>query len=226
MHLWYMALKNNTVLSPGRTEQMVNRYIAEQADGRSHYGYGWALYTSDRETKIISHNGGNGAFFYELIWLPEEDAVIIFSTNASSPQVQRGWAIEKMLFDPSFEPEPIIMNVYQFIVEFIERNPTTRMPKLEETLRSHYEAEISNPMTLNRMGYMALRMTDDKGWAVELFEFNARLFPEEPNTWDSLGDGYRAIGQTQEAIGAYRKGAELGSQASEEKLEELSGSIL
>ncbi|WP_298334202.1 serine hydrolase domain-containing protein [uncultured Erythrobacter sp.] len=221
MYLWYLALENNTVLSSELTKQLTTSYIAEQESGDSHYGYGWAIFTSDRDTQIITHNGGNGAFFHEFLWLPDDKAVIIFSTNATSQQVERTWAIEKMLFNASFQPEPIIENVYQLVFDFMAQQPPAEITKLKSILRSHYESEISSPTVLNRLGYLSLQFREDKQWAVEIFSFNSQLFPDDPNVWDSLGDGYRANGQKAKAIDAYRSAVRLGSRESQTKINEL-----
>lgn len=57
--------------------------------------------------KIISHNGGNRIFFHDFIWLPKEDVIIIFFTNATSREVELAWPIEKMIFNTDYQPKPI-----------------------------------------------------------------------------------------------------------------------
>lgn len=57
---------------------------------------------------------------------------------------------------------------------------------------------------INRLGYDLLnakRVAD----GVEIFKLNAKLHPQSANVYDSLGDGYQAIGNKDEAIKAYSK---------------------
>lgn len=53
-------------------------------------------------------------------------------------------------------------------------------------------------------GYAAVR-AGDYSRAPAAFEGTRRAYPESANTFDSLGDGYRAAGRTAEAIAAHRR---------------------
>lgn len=57
--------------------------------------------------------------------------------------------------------------------------------------------------------------------ALELFEFNTRIFPESWNAWDSLGEAHFNLGHKEEAIRAYQKSLELnpGNKAAEKMIE-------
>lgn len=63
-------------------------------------------------------------------------------------------------------------------------------------------------LELNRIGY-ALLAADRPAAAVELFRLQAELFPEAANSFDSLGDGYRAAGDRERAERAYRRALAL-----------------
>ena len=63
---------------------------------------------------------------------------------------------------------------------------------------------VETETTLNRVGYSLLqnkRVAD----AIEIFKLNVRDFPGSANAFDSLGDGYAAAGNREEAIKAYEK---------------------
>ena len=64
-------------------------------------------------------------------------------------------------------------------------------------------------------------INENKEWAVELFKKNVQLYPNDGNLWDSLGDGYKANNQKEEAISSYKKAVELGYNDSQVKLTEL-----
>ena len=221
MYRWHLALKSHRILSSALTAKLTNPYVPEREDGRSHYAYGWAVNTTNRGATIISHNGSNGVFFHEYLWLLEDDTVILFFTNAASNQVEVAWVIEKMLFDPLFDPDPIIKNVYQAVFDFIADHPVEDLSELKILLMERYSIEVGRPETLNRMGYLTLQSGENLQWAVGLFRLNTQLFEKDANAWDSLGDGYVAIGDVGRAARAYEVAVTLGSEGSKEKLSAL-----
>ena len=48
-----------------------------------------------------------------------------------------------------------------------------------------------------------------------------KLFPEDGNLWDSLGEAYLKYDKKEEAIQSYTKAVELGSEGSTKTLNEL-----
>jgi len=76
---------------------------------------------------------------------------------------------------------------------------------------------------LNMVGYYFLR-ENQIAQAIDVFEFNVQLFPDVPNTYDSLGEAYMVNGDRELAIENYRKVLELDPdhRNAKEKLAELS----
>lgn len=74
----------------------------------------------------------------------------------------------------------------------------------------------------NSYGYQLLEkgFTDE---AIEVFKKQVELFPNEANSYDSLGDGYRKSGKTELAKEQYRKALKIDPsfKASRQKLDEL-----
>jgi cytochrome c-type biogenesis protein CcmH/NrfG len=66
-----------------------------------------------------------------------------------------------------------------------------------------------------------LKKEDQPDWALALFKLNVKLFPEDGNLWDSLGEAYLKYNQKKEAIESYTKAVELGSEGSKKTLQEL-----
>ncbi len=62
--------------------------------------------------------------------------------------------------------------------------------------------------TINRLGY-ALLQEKDPSSAVVLFKLNTKAYPDSANAWDSLGDGYEAANDVQNALMAYVRSVEL-----------------
>ena len=65
-------------------------------------------------------------------------------------------------------------------------------------------AQVANKQQLNALGYRMLQL-ELKEKAVEYFELNAKKNPEDPNVYDSLGEGYAAIGEKKKAIKSFKK---------------------
>jgi sugar lactone lactonase YvrE len=77
-------------------------------------------------------------------------------------------------------------------------------------------------LEVNALGYRLLEEERLEA-AVSLFEWNARDYPSQWWTWDSLGDGYRAAGKVELAIEAFEKSLELNkdNKNANEALREL-----
>jgi len=78
-------------------------------------------------------------------------------------------------------------------------------------------AEVEN--WVNRLGYWLMR-GEKGGEALELFEFNTRLFPKSWNAWDKLGEAYFNLGHKEEALKAYQKSLKLnpGNKNAEKRI--------
>ena len=62
--------------------------------------------------------------------------------------------------------------------------------------------------TINSLGYAFLQEKDPSS-AVVLFKLNTKAYPDSANAWDSLGDGYEATNDVQDARMAYVRSVEL-----------------
>ena len=81
MHRWYLALKKDTILSKSAKEKYFAPHVKEYEDGHSYYGYGWVTQKTGRGATLIWHNGGNGIYNAFMGFEPENDLVIIASSN-------------------------------------------------------------------------------------------------------------------------------------------------
>lgn len=71
-------------------------------------------------------------------------------------------------------------------------------------------AEAVTEEALNNDGYELLG-SGRASEAVLLFRMNAALYPKSANAWDSLGEGYRTLGDTPQAIEAYEAALKIDS---------------
>lgn len=214
MYTWYEALKTNKIISASTFEKLTKSYVLEYEGGSSYYAYGWAIFRSDRNTKIISHNGSNGVFFHDYLYLPEEDVVIILFTNASSREVEVAWPIEKMIFNESYEVKPIKKNLFYVVFDFMKSHGIEHSNELTSLIKDQYITTLRSSDQLNGLGYRILKneimdIKDHIKWSLELFKLNTELYPEDGNIRDSLGEAYARDGQKNAAIQSYTKALAL-----------------
>ena len=225
LYKWYLALKNNVVLTSKTRDTQETAYVAENDKKTSYYGYGWAISKTDRGTKIVAHNGSNGLYFADFVRFVEDEVVVIYITNKflgpESENVAR--EIGKMMFDANYNATPIPRNIYELIYAFMKTNPSKNAEKLPDFLKKELKSEFNDPAILNRLGYSRLKKEDQPDWALELFKLNVKLFPEDGNLWDSLGEAYLKYNKKEDAIKSYTKAVELGSEGSKKVLNELLG---
>ena len=223
LYKWHVSLNDNIVLTSKTKEIQETAYVAENDKMTSYYGYGWAISKSNRDTKIVAHNGSNGLYFADFVRFIDDDVVVIYITNAflgpESEYVAR--EISKMIFDSNYTTTPISKNIYELIHEFIKMNPSSNAEKLPAYLNMNLNYDFSNHAILNQLGYSRLKKEDKPDWALELFKLNVRLFPEDGNLWDSLGEAYLKYDKKEEALKSYTKAVELGSEGSKKTLIEL-----
>ncbi|WP_026935048.1 serine hydrolase domain-containing protein [Christiangramia echinicola] len=223
LYKWHLVLKNNVVLTSKTKEIQETPYVAENDKMTSYYGYGWAISQSRRDTKIVAHNGSNGLYFADFVRFIDDDVVVIYITNAflgsESENVAR--EIGKMIFDSNYTASPISRNIYELVQEFMKTNASSNAGKLPDFLKKELNNEFNDNAILNRLGYSRLKKEDKPDWALELFKLNVKLFPEDGNLWDSLGEAYLKYDKEEEAIKSYTKAVELGSEGSKKILNEL-----
>lgn len=221
MFKWYVALRGNRILSPGRTALLTTRYVCEGEGADSFYGYGWALFDSPRGTKVVCHNGGNGVFFFDFLWLLEEDAVVLFATNVAGRETEVSVRVERMLFDAAYQPQPIRENPAYMVFSFCMKHAVDQSETLFAQIKARRRDGFHHPAVLNRIGYRLLDAPERRDWAVAVFEMNTRLFPEEGNAWDSLGEAYLAVDDQARAKASYERAVALGFEPARAGLAKL-----
>ena len=222
MLLWHKALKTNLILTAESFKKLTTPYIPMNSKKTHSYAYGWIVNHSISNALRISHNGSNGTFSHSLIWYPEKDLFIVYSTNANSKKVESlAYAVAKIILDESYSPKPITENVYSYTMNYIKQHSTDKSNELIALLQENYADNFTNESLLNTIGNLQLRLNENLDWALELFKINVQRYPDDGNLFDSLGDGYKANNLKDDAIKSYQKAIELGYKDSQEKLTEL-----
>jgi len=102
---WVDALRTNKVLDKTSTEAMFTPHVEEGEGAGSHYGYGWAIFETRRGTRLITHNGGNGVQFADVLWYADEGVTVVLMSNANQRGMQDlAWEVGRMVFDSTYAP--------------------------------------------------------------------------------------------------------------------------
>lgn len=221
--LWYKALKSYKILNEESLKKLTTSHIHfTSAKFEYGYAYGWTVRMLENNIKRLTHNGSNGAYSHSLVWFPEYDIFISYATNANSSQVEFiAYEVAKIVLDKNYSPGPIKNNLYAYAINFIREHSTDKSTELIALLQKNYADDFTNSRPLNSIGNILLMINENNEWAIELFKKNIQLYPNDGNLWDSLGDGYKANNQEEEAIKSYKKAVELGYKDSQVKLTEL-----
>lgn len=113
------------------------------------------------------------------------------------------------------------------LIEMIRTGKADKIQAIIEKDRKNFPNwNLTNESALNIAGYQLLGNNEIAN-AIKVFELNTRLYPRSANAFDSLGEGYRAAGNTKEAIANYKKSLQLDSENTNAKnaLKELGEKI-
>lgn len=82
MFRWYLVLNSNLVLSDESKHQLFLPHNASlKKESKSHYGYGWDISFTDRDTLHAQHNGSNGYSYADMHYFVDDNMFIIIATN-------------------------------------------------------------------------------------------------------------------------------------------------
>lgn len=236
LYRWMRALASFRVLTKASVELLMTPHIARPDPGReygntSFYAYGWSVGRSRQDTPLIVHSGNNGSFRSTVMWLPKEEATIIYlSNNGFEGSFQIPFIIEMMLFDSDFLPPVLEMSAYRIIDDYVNTQPPTQSRHLVEYFVNKNGQNLDDKSVLNRLSLLYIDENRNIEWAVELLKLNVAMFPKDGNLWDSLGGGYLAANMPEQALQSFKKAIGLAPaegchwcENSAERITELEG---
>ena len=109
MYSWFQTVKGDGVLDKNVTTRWTTGYVQE-SNGYSDYAYGWVSYNHEKWGKIITHNGSNGIFEADFVWLKDKDLFFYIQGNSSIvPAASLGGNIIAAAYDSTFVMPPLIV---------------------------------------------------------------------------------------------------------------------
>lgn len=108
MYKWLQVMLGNGVLEDDIIDKWTTGYVNEN-NADSKYAYGLVVYIDQMYGKIITHNGSNGIFSADLVWLPEKNILYYIQSNTSLfPAYEISNNILSAAFDSTFRSPPDI----------------------------------------------------------------------------------------------------------------------
>lgn len=156
--------------------------------------------TSGKASLMAGGFPGANTAYLEI--LRDEISIIVFA-NMDEPvgeQLAEGILALVRGESPKKPSLPANQNVYKHYVKhgikYIEENFST--------ITENFHSEDPKGLILNGIGYDFLR-EGKKEEALKFFQLNVKLFPEDANLWDSLGEVYFERGENEKALAYYKK---------------------
>jgi CubicO group peptidase (beta-lactamase class C family) len=114
LYKWHLALEGEKILSRESKLKYFAPHVPMNEEGTSHYGYGWSISKTTRNTRIVGHAGSNNIFYANFRRYVDENVVIINFTNEARPiSSQILSSIPRAVFGgelPSFPKPKIALN--------------------------------------------------------------------------------------------------------------------
>jgi CubicO group peptidase (beta-lactamase class C family) len=194
--------KSSRVISSATARQM----LTIQATGQHQTGLGFFL---DPKSDRFAHDGDDAGFTASLIAFSDsgkgvaimansQNGPMLFPLLAAAVSREYRWPVpESGTFPPQIRCAVLARKVggAKAIADFQEQ-------------RARGPAADFGPPALNACGYMLLGVGQTDS-AVQVFETNVALFPQDFNAHDSLGEAYMVAGRKELAVKSYRRSLEL-----------------
>ena len=158
---------------------------------------------------FVGHGGAQPGFSscYEY-YLKDKYTIIVLSNYESASQVIFP-RLESILFGKEFEmPKP---GVDRFLYQQIKQNGFEKVSGNLLKILEDNQYNIKYPFLLNDAGYSLIN-EGDLEMAISLFKINVRLFPDDADVYDSLGEAYMKADNKELAVKNYKKSLELNPQ--------------
>lgn len=210
---WDRALDGDKLLSAESKRLMFSAYVKDDVWGDLGYGYGWMTGKRDLggQPRLVHEHGGNGNGNRSLVTrYPEQKRLVVIMLNEGGGNVGPGiynirTSISQVLYDmPAPAPKAALSEA---LMQEINTRDLAAVVEGFAALRAK-TGGAADANELNQLGYAyAFERRFDAAFAV--FKFNLLMYPEDGNTYDSMGEVYLMQGDTAAAISNYRRALEL-----------------
>lgn len=200
LYRWDRALLTDKLVKQETLDEAFTPFIMSN-DTSTGYGFGWTI-VKDERGKRVQHSGGLAGFSTYIERHLDQKYTIIFLNSRGIPLRWLSDGIRNILNDRPYQPPktPIALKMDQLLAEMDISKAIEQYHMLKEQETDHYEYDEGQ---LNRYGYYLLSKKRNQE-AIEIFKLNVSIYPSSTNVYDSLGDGYAANQQLEQAAENYR----------------------
>ena len=220
LYLWDQALYTDKLLSPQLKEVMYK-------PGLNNYAYGWVvrkapLGPKDEQVMVIEHGGGINGFNTLISRMPDSKNLVVLLNNTGGTKLGEMFQkIAAILYGKPYK-EPVRDIADVLFSTLTEKDVQAAVTQYRELKTNQKDAYDFSPGQLNGLGYRLMQLKRVKD-AIEIFKLNVEMFPQNANSYDSLGEAYMESGDKALAIQNYKKALELNPKNTNaaEKLKKL-----
>lgn len=217
LFLWDQALDSEKLLSNKSKEIMFNPYndCVFFGDTLGKYGYGWIMtkfkLNESSDSVLVNFHGGTVNGFETMIFrlIKDKHLIVLFNNINVDMEIPIRICneITNILYDKPFNiPKKSIAETIGKLL--IVKDVKTALEQYHKLKANNYDEYIFQESELNYLGYMLLSEGKVKQ-AIEIFKLNTKEYPNEFNTYDSLGEAYLINGEEELAKKNYKKSLEL-----------------
>ncbi len=161
-------------------------------------GLAWFIEETSSGKTLYQHGGATGGYRAFAAFIPEEQRGVVLFTNCTQGPEDIAYTILDPKAHPLKHKKPSLSVAIQTTLD--KEGPL----RAEEQFRSLKDSEDYDldESELNSVGYGYMEAKKYEK-ALAIFTMNIAAFPKSSNVYDSAGEAYEALGQTNNAIANY-----------------------
>jgi CubicO group peptidase (beta-lactamase class C family) len=205
---WIVALQQGRLLKPESLRQLWAPSAFTDARPAP-WALGWPAIRRGEHRAVAGIGGGRSAFYV----YPDDDLAVIILTNLAGAQPEQLIDTVAGFYVPALKQLNSSGGGYA-LYRLRQQIAQSGYGDLDRKLRqvmTQYAVSRPSQGALNSWGYRLLARHETKP-AIAVLELAVRLYPDDANAHDSLGEAYAADQATALAIQHYRRSLELNPQ--------------
>lgn len=210
LYRWDRVLASNAILSPASTQKMLTAYAPDRSRKEA-LSFGYGVFVGERKVgarrvRVAEHGGNAHGYRSMFTRMPDDGHVIVLLENeGDGSRSEEPYAVVAQLMnvlygEPVTPPKGRYLAAFsRLIAEHGVGGALARLPGLEPSL-----TPLSGPNDLNGLAYAyLLRGKHDE--AAAIMKLNIAKYPDDANSYDTLGEVYMVKGERALAIENYRR---------------------
>jgi CubicO group peptidase (beta-lactamase class C family) len=169
------------------------------------YAYCWGI-REEYDNFIISHSGGTSGVSAVFRRYTTDRYTLVVLSNYGGAATDVARTLEAIIFSQEYEQPKLRIGEFLYSA-FVEKG-NTYVENNIATILNKGGYEIVGPPQLNMVGYNLL-FSDQTEMAIVIFKHNIKLFPDEANLYDSLGEAYMMKGDYKKSREQYNKAKDM-----------------